>query len=175
MTEAIRKAEKKDASRLAEILIFTKRCAYRPIFQNDTVSFQEMQVLDLALAYRDGEEELEDVYVYDDGIVRAMMKWVQEKEEHRAHIEQLYVDPFFQGQGIGDLLMQDCIRRASEGGAEKIDLWVLEKNRRARRFYEKHGFSFDGGRGMEPGTTENLLRYSLAFTTRQAKAASALL
>ena len=44
----IRKAEKKDASRLAEILIFAKRTAYRPIFENDYVSFQEMQVLDLA-------------------------------------------------------------------------------------------------------------------------------
>ena len=36
----IRAASKKDASRLAEILIFAKRMAYRPIFQNDIVSSQ---------------------------------------------------------------------------------------------------------------------------------------
>lgn len=44
----VRKATKMDASRLAEILIFAKRTAYRPIFQDDLVSFNEMQVLDLA-------------------------------------------------------------------------------------------------------------------------------
>ena len=55
----IRKAEKKDASRLAEILIFAKRTAYRPIFKNDYVSFQEMQVLDLALDFRDRPDAFE--------------------------------------------------------------------------------------------------------------------
>lgn len=47
----IRRAEIKDASRLAEILIFAKRTAYRQIFNNDNVSFNEMQVLDLALIF----------------------------------------------------------------------------------------------------------------------------
>jgi hypothetical protein len=49
----IRKAATKDASRLAEILIFVKRTAYRLIFNNDKVSFNEMQLLNLALAFRD--------------------------------------------------------------------------------------------------------------------------
>ena len=35
----IRVATIKDASRLAEIQIFSKRKAFRPIFQNDDVSF----------------------------------------------------------------------------------------------------------------------------------------
>ncbi len=33
--ESIRKAAPGDASRLAEILIFAKRAAYRPIFRNE--------------------------------------------------------------------------------------------------------------------------------------------
>ena len=49
----LRAALPADASRLAEIQIFAKRTAFRPIFQNDYVSFQEMQVLDLALSFRD--------------------------------------------------------------------------------------------------------------------------
>ena len=43
----IRKATKEDASRLAEIQIYAKRYSYRSIFQNDEVSFNEMQVLSL--------------------------------------------------------------------------------------------------------------------------------
>ena len=38
----IRRAVVADASRLAEILVFTKRMNYRPIFQNDPVSFGSM-------------------------------------------------------------------------------------------------------------------------------------
>ena len=41
----IRKSTLQDVSRIAEILIFTKRMNYRFIFQNDRVSFGEMQVL----------------------------------------------------------------------------------------------------------------------------------
>ncbi len=40
----IRKAVVSDASRIAEILIFTKRMNYREIFKNDEVSFGEMQI-----------------------------------------------------------------------------------------------------------------------------------
>ncbi len=40
----MRKAERRDIPRVAEILIFTKRMAYRPIFENDALSFNAMQV-----------------------------------------------------------------------------------------------------------------------------------
>ena len=40
----IRRAAVEDASRIAEILVFTKRMNYRKIFQNDKVSFGEIQV-----------------------------------------------------------------------------------------------------------------------------------
>lgn len=55
----IRRAAPKDASRLAEILIFAKRVAYRPIFQNDAVSFGQMQVLPLANEYLGSPEKAE--------------------------------------------------------------------------------------------------------------------
>lgn len=69
----IRKAVIKDASRLAEILILAKRTAYRQIFNNDNVSFNERRVLDLALEFCDKESKLNDLYVYDDGIVKGLI------------------------------------------------------------------------------------------------------
>ncbi|MCD2346169.1 GNAT family N-acetyltransferase [Clostridium guangxiense] len=104
----IRKAETKDASRLAEILIFAKRTAYRKVFNNDNVSFNEMQVLDLALDFRDKEYKLDNLYVYDDGIVKGLIRWgkIDSKD---AEIFELYIDTFFQGQGIGNILIKDCI------------------------------------------------------------------
>lgn len=31
-------------------------------------------------------------------------------------------------------------------GSKKIFLWVYEENIRARKFYKKHGFTFDGSK-----------------------------
>ena len=65
----IRQATISDASRIAEISIFTKRINYRSIFHNDKVSFGEMQVYPLAKEYIDNPEKLEGIWVYEDGFV----------------------------------------------------------------------------------------------------------
>ena len=74
MGAVIRPAVPADASRLAEIQIFAKRTAFRSVFQNDFVSFNEMQVLDLALRFRDDPDMRKDVFVWDDGISSAVYK-----------------------------------------------------------------------------------------------------
>ena len=105
--DGIRKAQKKDASRLAEILIFAKRTAYRPIFQNDIVSFNEMQVLDLALYFQNAPESLSGLFVYDDGIVRGLIRIGAPPDlPSSLELKELYVDPFFQGKGAGSRLMK---------------------------------------------------------------------
>jgi putative acetyltransferase len=160
----IRKAEIIDASRLAEILIFTKRTAYREIFNNDNVSFNEMQVLDLALDFREKESQLEDLYVYDDGILKGLIRWSKSDDkdiENSIEIFELYIDTFFQGQGIGNILIKDCIEYAKKQSINKIFLWVLEKNYNARKFYEKYKFKQDNITKFEEGTSEILLRYKL--------------
>jgi ribosomal protein S18 acetylase RimI-like enzyme len=50
--------------------------------------------------------------------------------------------------------------RLKKKGFDKIVLWVLEDNASARRFYEKHGFAFDGTRKeIEIGKKYIELRY----------------
>ncbi|WP_168387211.1 GNAT family N-acetyltransferase [Microbacterium sp. K41] len=51
-------------------------------------------------------------------------------------VEQLYVSPGQQGRGIGSLLL----RSAMDAAAGPIRLWTFQRNLRARRFYERHGF-----------------------------------
>lgn len=159
----IRKATQTDIPRLAEILIFAKRTAYRPIFQNDFVSFNEMQVVGLAAELqKDGA--LSGVVVYDDGIVKAMMRTSPFREDACGNSVQLcefYVDPFFQHGGIGREMMLWLLNEAQQRNAESIFLLVLEKNASAIRFYERVGFSFDGTRMLESGTEEYLKRYHM--------------
>ncbi len=154
----IRAATKNDASRLAEIQIFSKRKAYRPIFQNDKVSFNEMQVLDLALFYRDSNDALNDIYVFDDGIVKGMMKWNCENAE-RWEIKELYIDPFFRGEGIGTALMKNFLVTAGLQNVREVFLWVLEENTSAIRFYESQGYVNAGERKEFSDTGKYELKY----------------
>ena len=141
----IRKATIHDLSRIAEILVFVKRINFRPIFQNDAYSFGELQVLSVAEEYRD-PELLEHVWVYDDGIVKGLIHL--EGEE----IQKLYVDSFFQNEGIGG----ELIEFAKEKFSARY-LWAIEKNVGAIRFYERHGFYQTGTKKLEEGTTEYLV------------------
>ena len=160
----IRSAVSEDASRLAEIYIFAKRTSYRSIFHNDEVSFNEMQVLPLALELRDDPGQLADVYVYDDGIVRALMRWDRGQSDQGIwELKELYVDPFFQHGGYGSAMMEHFLMAAKRAQMQGAVLWVLEKNERARAFYAKFGFAPDGMRKLQPGTDQFLLRYAISF------------
>lgn len=145
--ENIRKATVQDASRLAEILIFTKRISYRSIFCNDKVSFGEMQVLPLAQKYLANVKSLEHIWVYDDEFVKGMIHLDGNQ------ILELYVDSFFQHLGIGSELIRFAIREH-----DARSLWVLEKNGGAVRFYQSHGFTMTQERKLEQGTSEYIVK-----------------
>jgi putative acetyltransferase len=65
-----------------------------------------------------------------------------------AWIDQLYVLPSSQGQGIGAALLQ-----VAQSRSDCLSLWTFQRNKTARRFYEKHGFALvkvtDGARNEE--------------------------
>lgn len=139
----IRKAAMKDISRIAEILVFVKRMNYRSIFRNDAVSFGEIQVIPVAEEYS-ASEILENIWVYEsEGIVKGLIR-IEEKE-----VVELYVEHFFQGQGIGAELIEFAIKEH-----DVRSLWVLEKNTNAIRFYESHGFHVTDNKILEEGTPE---------------------
>ena len=52
--------------------------------------------------------------------------------------------PKYIGAGYGKQAMDWIKKEIKNRGYDKICLWVLEENNRARRFYEKSGFVCDG-------------------------------
>ncbi len=56
----------------------------------------------------------------------------------------IYLWPEQLGRGVGRALADAVIERAAARGFPALRLWVLEGNRRARGFYERVGFAFDG-------------------------------
>lgn len=149
----LRKASNMDISRIAEILIFTKRTTNRPIFKNDNVSFNEMQVLK-EIEKLSQPSALDNIYVYDDGIVKATVK-IEDIGE-KTKVSEFFVDPFFQGEGIGTKILNNVIEKSKE-----VFLYVLDKNERAIRFYVKMGFKYTGEKEEFLNSGFYMLKYFL--------------
>ncbi len=65
-------------------------------------------------------------------------RWEQYSEY--GEIVSIYFLPEYMGKGFGNHLLKRCIEELKRLGFDKILLWVLEDNIRARKFYEKNGF-----------------------------------
>lgn len=145
---AIRKAEKKDLARIAEIMIFNYRLYFYPIFRYDPFYFEELQVPAVMGWFA---QSLDSIWVYDDGVVKGFV-YVEGRE-----IKKLFVEPVLHGQSIGAQLLIQAITHHDAN-----TLWALEKNHRAIAFYQRHGFRRTNERKPEVDTDEYLVRLERA-------------
>ena len=140
---AIRQAEKKDLNRIAEIMVSNFRLYFYPFFLNDDYYFGELQV---PAVVRRFEDQLDSIWVYDDGVVKGFLYMVG------SEIQKLYVEPILHSKGIGEKLLTFAL---NECGADH--LWALELNTRAIAFYERHGFRLTEERKPEDDTDKMLI------------------
>ena len=82
---------------------------------------------------------------FEQQVLRSQEVWVAELEGRvvgfsavrEGWLEHLYVHPDFQSRGVGSALLKQVL----SGAESTINLWVFQRNERARRFYEWHGFN----------------------------------
>ncbi len=139
----IRKATSNDLSRIAEIQVFNYRLYFYPIFKSDEYYFDELRVPSVMKGY---EASLDTLYVYDDGVVKGFIKI------EGTYIARLFVEPVLQNASIGSRLLEYAVK---EHNADH--LWALEKNGRAIRCFERHGFAATEEKKPEDGTAEYLV------------------
>ncbi len=142
-----RKAEKKDAAKIAEMLIRIGALHHkgRPdIYKAHLQKYDENGILELL------KDENTLIFVAADdadsvvGYAFCQIKRVEESHAFEKR-EYLYIDDFcvdeeLRGQHIGTFLMENIFAKTREMGIEKIELNVWEFNSSAIKFYEKSGF-----------------------------------
>ena len=143
----IRQATPADAGRIAEIEVFNYRLNFYPIFKSDKFYFDILQVSSKAEEYLADPHLLQNTWVYDDGVVKGFIR-VEGTE-----VQKLFVEPALQGQAIGAVLLEYMMEHRGVN-----HLWALEKNKKAIRFYERHGFRLTENKKPEEETTEYLVQ-----------------
>lgn len=142
----IRKAEKRDLSRIVEIFVFNNRINYFPIFKDAGYSFGTMQVVSVIDNYFGKKDTFIIVCGEDNSIIKGFI------EIRKTEIVKLYVEPLFQNCGTGSALVEFALQNF-----QADFLWALEKNARAISFYSQHGFFPTGARKHEESTTEYII------------------
>jgi len=142
--------------------------AYRGIFADDVIDAftpeKRAEVFAEAMSTRP-----EEYYLFKaDGRPAGIALLHKSHEENAAdtdgEIYAIYFHPDFWGAEITHEAFKFCVERLRERGFEKITIWVVEKNIRARKFYEKHGFVFDGAKQqIGPDSPLMQVRYSKKF------------
>ena len=61
-----------------------------------------------------------------------------------AEVSALHVRPDRRRTGVGKRLLDESLARLRAAGHEEAELWVLVDNVRARRFYEREGWTCSG-------------------------------
>ena len=87
------------------------------------------------------------------------------REDRTGEVDSFNLDPAVWGRGAGRRLFGAIIEQARRRRFEEIMLWVFDGNRRARRFYEEAGMTFDGTIVSHPRFKVPLLRYGMAISS----------
>ena len=146
----IRPAQSGDALGVARVQIDTWRDAYVGVLPDDTLlDLDEMRAAvrwtRVAGSLR-GPETLV-VAVVEGGVVgfchggagRRPLARASDRDDATAEIYALYVDPSYQGLGLGRALLADVSRRLIAHGFDSLVLMTLAGNRHGRRFYDRIG------------------------------------
>ena len=132
----VRKAELEDMKRLGHIMSVSFQTAFR-----DFVSPQTLEACareDACTALLEG--------IFREGKVRfligensGMLAW--QTVQDSAEIIAIHSLPESWGTGLGHAMLTEALGQI---GNRPVFLWAFRENIRARRFYEKHGFRWDG-------------------------------
>ena len=165
----IRPARPEDAAAVAAVHVRTWQAAYDHVFGAERLATLDAQLPQRVERWERVLRDEGGVWVAEeDGRVVGFVSIGPEREEPAVgELYAIYVLPEAWGSGAGTALMREAVAALQDAYGGEAVLWVLEDNPRARRFYEREGWSHDGGRKTDTllGVEISEVRYRLAAGT----------
>ena len=149
---SIRKVRNEDAKQYIEFINSVWRVAYKDIFPEavfiDRESEIENRILDFGNKFYNDDKKICYVAECNGVIVGAMYGTIESTYDYffndgYADLVSLYIDPNYQGKGIGTKLKDIFENWAKNNGAKKYIIGVLKDNNNARKIYESWGGKLD--------------------------------
>lgn len=173
----LRRARQDDALNVAGVHLGSWRVAYRGVIPDDYLD--ALDVAERASRYSfelDGPDDPDTWVALTGGSVLGFVTVGPSRDgaARTGEVMALYVDPRRWRTGTGSRLMAVGEERLADCGFVRAVLWVLERNPRARAFYEAVGWRPDGETTtVELGGRELVeLRYAKDLRQRDARDAS---
>ena len=174
MTYIIREAELQDAEAIARIHALSWEAAYNSILSATAIQEKSSQRLALWNRILQEDDTSLKVVAEIDGVIAGFMVLDETRDtdikDKVLEIWSFYFLPEYWGKMKAISLLQYAIKHAKRKRYFGLSLWVMEENIRARKFYEKHGFFFDGKKKTETiGKEVTELRYWNTLVGKEAQ------
>lgn len=164
----IREGTPADAAACARVHVEGWRWAYRGLLPDEHLD--RLSVEDRERMWREGFGPPGDRVAWVAGSGASVVGFCvtgpsedADADRRTAEVYAIYLLPEVVGTGVGRRLFEHALEDLRRRGFRTATLWVLERNERARRFYERAGWRTDGAANEERIDCANLptVRYRL--------------
>ena len=155
----VRPANMEDMPRLGHIMAVSFRSAFSEFISAGTLddcAREEGCTALLEGIFREGKMRF--LIGEDSGL----LVW-QSQDGETAEIAAIHSLPESWGTGLGHALLTGALDEMKAAGTREVFLWAFQENKRARRFYEKHGFRWDGNQRVSEFDGAVEVRYVLRW------------
>ena len=154
----VRDAEFEDMKQLGHIMSLSFRTAFAELVT--------VQTMDACAREENCVAMLEGIFQEGNvhfliGENSGMLAW--KNDDDSAEIIAIHSLPESWGTGLGHAMLEAALKQIGE---KTVYLWAFQENYRARRFYEKHGFFWDGAERISLFDNAREIRYRLEPSER---------
>lgn len=150
----VRNAEYKDMKQLGHTMSVSFKIAFSGFITQHTLEACAQEEKCISLLERTFREKEMHFLAGEES---SMLCW--KEGDSCVEIVAIHSLPETWGTGLGHAMLTEALHQIGE---KPVFLWVFKENHRARRFYEKHGFRWDG--------TERVSEFDDAVEVRYVKA-----
>jgi GNAT superfamily N-acetyltransferase len=145
------------------------RCAYKGIIPDAYFTKMESEIAErtkqLRKALTDQEDTYHFYYAESEGQMVGRLIFGKSRDNDKldaGEILAIYLLEEYWGKGYGQQMMDFALGELKSMGYREVIIWVFKENYRARRFYEKINFVFDGTeKRIEIGKSHREVRHIL--------------